>query len=380
MKLEAPNLAQESIPVLSFFTGAGFLDIGFMESGFDTVWHNEYDPNFVRGFEHGMRALFGDGHPIIENTESIADLTGERALDEAFERRVPPVFGVIGGPPCPDFSVGGKNRGEAGDRGQLSSVYVDRILEIKPTFFLMENVPGLVRTAKHRMFLERLVARLRAEYLVDYRILNALDYGVPQDRERLFIVGFRRDWLESCSVDVSGERSPFNWPHDDRYAGAKSRFDWPSTNPFGQTPARPTGIPSDLVVWSYIGDIAETTALPNGSEGFLPRSKRLGEVAEGDTSRKSFKRLHRWRFSPTVAYGNNEVHLHPSEPRRLTVREALRLQTVPDAYEFPAEMPLSHKFKTIGNGVPVRLAAAVASSIRDCIASCDAREASRQTA
>ena len=370
MKLTAPAVANNSIPILSFFTGAGFLDIGFIEAGFETVWHNEYDPSFVRGFEYGMKTLFGDGHPIIENTESISDLTGKQVLEDAFDGTPPAVFGVIGGPPCPDFSVGGKNRGETGDRGQLSSVYVDRILEIKPTFFLMENVPGLARTAKHRLFLERLVARLKREYVVDYRILNALEYGAPQDRERLFIVGFRKSWLKDCGVRVANGLSPFVWPIDERYDKAKTRFPWPDTSPFGATPMKPEGIPEELTVAPYICDTRETSSLPNGAEGFFPRSQRIGEVDEGDTSRKSFKRLHRWRYSPTVAYGNNEVHLHPSEPRRLTVREALRLQTVPDAYEFPATMPLSHKFKTIGNGVPVRLSAAVAGAIHRCLDTC----------
>jgi DNA (cytosine-5)-methyltransferase 1 len=372
VQLPTPAFTIDSVPVLSFFTGAGFLDIGFIEAGFDTVWHNEYDANFVRGFEYGMRSLFGEGHPIVENTQSIVDLTGEQVLREAFDGVLPDVFGVIGGPPCPDFSVGGKNRGETGDRGQLSSVYVDRILEIVPTFFLMENVPGLARTAKHRDFLDRLMARLEPKYVVDKAVLNALEHGAPQDRERLFLVGFSKAWLNSCGPNALAAVKPFPWPIDRRYEGAKTRFAWPTTNPFGTTPEKPADVPEELAVAPYICDLVETAPLPNGREGFLPRSSRLSEVNEGDTSRKSFKRLHRWRYSPTVAYGNNEVHLHPTQPRRLTVREALRLQTVPDAYALPPDMPLSHKFKTIGNGVPVRLGSAMASAIRQVLASCTA--------
>ena len=75
----------------------------------------------------------------------------------------------------------------------------------------------------------------------------------------------------------------------------------------------------------------------------------------------------RFRYSPTAAYGNNEVHLHPAQPRRLTVREAMRIQTVPDGYALPSEMPLSFKFKLIGNGVPVQLAAAVGHALRQFI-------------
>jgi len=81
-------------------------------------------------------------------------------------------------------------------------------------------------------------------------------------------------------------------------------------------------------------------------------------------SGKSFKRLHRYRYSPTAWYGNNEVHLHPWKKRRLSVREALRLQTVPDTYVMPEEIPLCAKFKVIGNGVPCQLAQKIAESIR----------------
>ena len=88
-------------------------------------------------------------------------------------------------------------------------------------------------------------------------------------------------------------------------------------------------------------------------------------IAEGDDSKKSYKRLHRWRYSPTVAYGNNEVHLHPYKVRRLSASEALSLQTLPKEFQLPAEMTLTDKFKTIGNGVPFILANCMAKSIAD---------------
>jgi DNA (cytosine-5)-methyltransferase 1 len=103
--------------------------------------------------------------------------------------------------------------------------------------------------------------------------------------------------------------------------------------------------------------------LPNAQEGFNPHSDKFRSMYEGDTSGKSFKRLHRYRYSPTVCYGNNEVHLHPWEDRRLTVRESMRIQGIPDNYALPEEVPLSAKFKMIGNGVPVPLAELVARSL-----------------
>ena len=91
----------------------------------------------------------------------------------------------------------------------------------------------------------------------------------------------------------------------------------------------------------------------------------MQEIDEGDDSKKSYKRLHRWRYSPTVAYGNNEVHLHPYKIRRLSAAEAMALQTLPKEFELPDNMTLTNKFKTIGNGVPYLLAAGMAKTIKD---------------
>jgi len=103
----------------------------------------------------------------------------------------------------------------------------------------------------------------------------------------------------------------------------------------------------------------------NAQHAFRPRQglKRFLSVDEGDDSRKSYKRLHRHRFSPTACYGNNEVHLHPWEPRRITVSEALAIQSLPPSFELPGDMTLSGMFKTVGNGVPYLAARGIARTI-----------------
>ena len=363
-KQVARNLMAQRIPVLSFFTGAGFLDIGFIQAGFDIIWSNEFNTSFVNGYSSGMATLFSKSHKEVKlNTSSIVDLGPNQIARESFHNTPrPEVFGIIGGPPCPDFSVGGKNRGREGDNGKLSQVYVNRITELQPTFFLFENVPGLFRTKKHREFFELMKLQLQEHYLVDYRILNALHFGVPQDRERVFIVGVHRKWArKNMDLRIADNESDwFPWPFDSRFDNAKKRFTWPGESPFGDSPLKPSGVPNELMVYRAIGDFEEISRLPNGLEGFRPKSPKFLTIAEGDVSRKSFKRLHRYKYSPTAAYGNNEVHLHPFLPRRITVREALRIQTVPDTYELPPDMTLTSKFKTIGNGVPVNLAFAIA--------------------
>ena len=91
--------------------------------------------------------------------------------------------------------------------------------------------------------------------------------------------------------------------------------------------------------------------------------QKFDTIKAGDTSRKSFKRLHRYSYSPNAAYGNNEVHLHPTERRRISVAEALSLQSVPREYSFPDDMSLTDKFKAVSNGVPVLLAESMATAI-----------------
>lgn len=364
LKSHAVSNNYTNIPILSFFTGAGLLDIGFMQAGFNIVWRNELDPWFIKGFEHGMFSLTNsESSSKIHNTKSIVDLSAKEILRESLHNtQRPKTFGIIGGPPCPDFSIGGKNKGGIGDHGKLSQVFINLIIEIQPSFFLFENVPGLLRIKKHKVFFDQLCRQLSLDFYLDYEVLSALEYGVPQDRGRVFLVGVKKDWADSnlnFNDFIGGKWFP--WPSK-LYKDARTCFKWPNVSPFGSEPEQPQDIPTELMVGPLICNLDELSSIPNGLEGFRPYSEKFNLISEGDVSRKSFKRLHRWRFSPTAAYGHNEVHLHPTEARRLTVREAMRVQTVPDEYALPKDMPLTHKFQTIGNGVPVKLANEMAKS------------------
>jgi DNA (cytosine-5)-methyltransferase 1 len=306
----------------------------------------------------------------ISNTSSVCDLTARLVLKEAFSGPRPSTFGVIGGPPCPDFSNGGTHAGGNGSNGKLTTVFVDMLCGLKPSFFVIENVPGLYRFHKHREFLERKICQLEEhDYVVDYQILNALELGVPQDRERLFVVGFKKPIAQRAVGRKlsANEHGWFPWPEMDAYTGAKL-LSWPKVTPFGHKPARPNEIPIELTVYPALFGNGDPERIANGDEYFNPYSSKFKEIQEGDVSRKSFKRLHRYRFSPTASYGNQEVHLHPWKARRLSVREALRIQSVPDEYVLPKDMSLSAKFKMTCNGVPcvmsLHLAGAVQSFLK----------------
>jgi len=132
------------------------------------------------------------------------------------------------------------------------------------------------------------------------------------------------------------------------------------------------GIPIELTVSKCLVDTNDLDSVPNANEFFNLKKpdSELQYINEGETNRPSFKRLHRFRYSPTTCYGNNEVHLHPFYNRRISVREALRIQGVEDSYILPTDLNLlSKKFKMIGNGVPVPLARAVATQVFNFITS-----------
>jgi DNA (cytosine-5)-methyltransferase 1 len=278
-------------------------------------------------------------------------------------------FGIIGVPPCPDFSNSGLHAGGIGKNGYLTGVFIDRICELRPDFFLLENVSGLYRFRMHREYLFEQIKKLyQKKYVVDYSILDALDYGVPQTRERFFLVGVKKKMLEKKLKRrvKTNETGWFVWT-DPKYPNAKKIYNWAKQNDFGQTPDRPRNIPLELTVWYALKRPFDVTLLPNSTDFFHPYSPKFLKIKEGDTSGHCFKRLHRYRYSPTVGYGNQEVHLHPWEPRRLSVREALRLQTVPDEYILPEKISLSAKFKLVGNGVPCTLGYAVARALRNLV-------------
>lgn len=361
------------IPILSFYSGGGFLDMGFEQAGFEMVWTNEVDPVFAKLHSAGItswRKSNGNGLKAeIFNTKSITEISSDQILLEAFPEGKPEHFGMIGGPPCQDFSMNGSLKGFDGDRGKLTIIYFDKILELKPTFFVMENVTGLTKRSETKEFLQTLLKRVEVEYFVDHEKLNALEFGVPQYRERIFFVGIKKSKIDAEIVNQSPFGKWFPFPVDKKYQNAAIKYKWATPVSFGMNLEKPVDLPIELCVESCLVPIQEMNLTPNSKEFFnlYVSENLLKTIREGETNRPSFKRLHRYKYSPTACYGNNEVHLHPYQNRRLSVRETLRIQGVPDTYVLPTELPLSKKFKMIGNGVPVPMAKAVAVTLKQFI-------------
>lgn len=171
--------------VLSFFTGAGGLDLGFEQAGFETVYATDHDPDSC----NTLRANVG--------THFSADMRVECADICALDPKELPtqVDLVIGGPPCQSFSASGRRAGGAAgrldDRGNLFQAYARIIAEVKPLAFVFENVRGILATNKGEDWKTIVETFRRLGYTISYRLLDALDYGAPQQRERMFLVGHR---------------------------------------------------------------------------------------------------------------------------------------------------------------------------------------------
>jgi DNA (cytosine-5)-methyltransferase 1 len=349
------------IDIYTFFSGAGFLDLAFeTNENFKVVLANEFNSEFARSYCYARKQM-GIKHvePIIGSAEEF--LSGEKAKILSARILKSKIAGrkviFVAGPPCPDFSIAGKNKGSGGENGRLTRVYFDMILKFRPDAFVFENVKGLYRTKLHRNFFDTMKGRIHNQYgATDEKLMNALWFGAPQDRDRIILIGVKG----RKKISVSWE-SQFKFSKDDI-----DKITWPEADEYAENSNRkcPKGVPVELTV-QYWFDNNNVNKHTNSIDYFKPRQglKKFKVIKEGDDSKKSYKRLHRWRYSPTVAYGNNEVHLHPYKSRRITVSEALSLQGLPETFSLPPDVTLTDKFKMIGNGVPFQMGKAIASYV-----------------
>ncbi|HBF88453.1 MAG TPA: DNA (cytosine-5-)-methyltransferase [Bacteroidales bacterium] len=322
--------------IVSFFAGAGGLDLGFTQAGFNCVWANEYDKEIWETYEKN--------HP-----KTILD---KRSLTDIKSEEVPDCDGIIGGPPCQSWSEAGALRGIKDKRGQLFFEFIRILEEKKPKFFLAENVSGMLLPV-HKQALENIKEMFKdCGYTLSFQLLNASDFGVPQDRKRVFFIGYRND------------------------LGIEFQF------PKGTT------IENKITLKQAIFDLKDTV-LPakegNFTHGNLCKIPNHEYMIGGFSSMyMSRNRVRTWEeVSFTIQAGGRHAPIHPQAPlmkfveqdkrvfvpgkedlyRRLSVRECARIQTFPDNFIFHYKSVVAG-YKMIGNAVPVRLAKAIAQIIK----------------
>ncbi len=324
-----------SLPIVSLFSGCGGLDLGFVKAGFEVIWANEFDKKIWSTFERNFPETFLDKRDIREIPSS----------------DIPDCIGIIGGPPCQSWSEAGAQRGINDSRGKLFFEYTRIINDKQPKFFLAENVSGML-ALKHREALDSIISLFsKAGYYVDYKLLNAKDYGVPQDRKRVIIIGYHKSL---------GIRFNFSIPKQRPVSLKDSIWD-----------LRDNALPA----MKYNKSNYQSCILPNHeymTGGF-------------STIYMSRNRVRSWNEpSYTIQAGGRHAPIHPQANkmiyvgtnkfkfdlnseypyRRLSVRECARIQTFPDSFIFNYDN-LSDAYKMIGNAVPVNFAYALANEIRE---------------
>lgn len=329
--------------VIEFFAGAGGLALGLEKAGFSTVLLNEFDKHAV--------ATLRKNRPewkVIE--EDIVSLV-EKGITEHLETNKE-IDLISGGYPCQAFSYAGKGLGLEDARGTLFYPFAKVIEELKPKMFLAENVKGLVSHDNGKTLKTMIEVYEKLGYEVKYKIMNALDYGVAQKRERVAIVGIRKDLKEKYNLNYK-----FPKPYGYRLTLKDVLKDVPESEITDYSMRKkevmklvpPGGCWRDLpdeIAKEYMG---ASYYLGGGKTGM---ARRLSWDEPGLTV----------LCSPSQ---KQTERCHPDEIRPFSVRENARIQSFPDDWEFVGSV--SAKYKQIGNAVPVNFAEAIGKSIIDIL-------------
>jgi len=330
--------------VVSLFCGSGGLDLGFEKAGFEPLLALDIDPAAVETYNRNR--------PPRHEPARIADLSSASpsAMLEWWEAKAGnrrPV-GVIGGPPCQAFSVSTAHKLEDDPRAKLPLAYA-RILDVfnkrfDLEFFVFENVAGLGHRRHSSLLAHFLREFAGAGFQVRLFCLDAVMFGVPQYRRRMFIVGFNKRRYDASSFVV------------------------PRGDGVRLTVRQVIGDLPEPVYFSRVGPKPADVGLHPNHWSMNPRSEKFlnGALQSGKMVGRSFRVLKMDAPSWTVAYGHREVHVHPNGKRRLSVYEAMLLQAFPSSYELGGT--LSDQIRLVSDAVPPPLAYALAKSIRYFVA------------
>lgn len=388
------NHKQRPIAV-DLFAGAGGMTLGFEQAGFDVLASIEIDPIHcaTHEFNFPFWTIF---------CKSVVDITGAeiRSCSSIGDREIDVVFG---GPPCQGFSLIGK-RVFDDPRNSLINHFIRLVLQLQPKYFVLENVKGMT-LGKHREFISVILNEFEQNgYKIrkNYKVLNAAEYGVPQNRERLFLLGCRQDlelpnYPEQITRTAKSNKaglnnqlplSPTVWdaigdlPEIEDYIELLEK-DWVIAD-FGKPSdygRQLRGLCSSDNDYSYARKYDSrmlTSSLR--TKHTLESIKRFESTPAGKTEPVSrFYKLAPEGISNTLRAGTASNRgaftsarpIHPFTPRCITVREAARLHSYPDWFRF--HVTKWHGFRQIGNSVPPLLAKAVASEIIKVLGVCPSK-------
>lgn len=342
--------------VIDLFAGVGGMSRGFEDQGFEVVLANEYDPSIA--------AAYKENH---KNTQMIVGDITSLNLEETFGSQKGKIDVIIGGPPCQGFSQKGQRKTIHDERNFLFKYYVKVVDLVKPKYFVMENVPNLL-TAEKGYFKEEISELFNAMgYQLTMGVLNASDYGVPQNRRRAVIIG-KRDG-SAPSLPIAEEQMVTIWDaiSDLSYlesgeGGESQEYRFPPQSDYQRELRK-----NSKVLYNHIATKHSELALerlsmipPNAGREVLPEEHLTKSIYSG-----TWTRMRKDEISVTITTRfdtpSSGKFTHPYLNRAITVREAARIQSFPDDFRFVGNK--GSQMKQVGNAVPPLLASAIAKVI-----------------
>lgn len=325
--------------LVSLFSGCGGLDLGFEQAGFQRVWANDFDKD--------AQAVF---------KLNLGDIDG-RDIREVSADEIPDCDVVLAGFPCQPFSNAGNRKGVHDSRGMLYQECL-RIVEAKrPKVFLFENVKGLMSSkyVDGRKLVDVISSDLdEMGYDVTYEVINASDYGVPQNRQRLIMIGVQKELGVKYVFPEKESKEGLTLRHIlDIPAAVPNQVDWGLS-------------PQALAMIAHIPQGGSWKDVPY--EELAPRFRKIRDNMQRYHSPNFYRRFSLDEINGTItasAQPENCGIIHPLHNRRYTIREIARIQTFPDDFLFIDDSlkNITAMYKVIGNAVPPKMANAIAKSI-----------------
>ena len=365
--------------MVDLFAGCGGLSLGMEQAGFTPWFVNEIVETFCNTYKRNH--TLSDGHYFVGDINELNE-----HLDE-YEKYLEDITLVCGGPPCQGFSMANRQRILDDPRNQLYKAYLVFLKKVRPKFFVMENVKGM--SNKIAEIRQNFKDYLGEEYVFDYRLLRAQDFGVPQNRERFIMIGNRMGIAPGLIFDAIFElkRAPFvlrdaleGLPHLEakKEKGAKDvensksgytecDFIYPDTEfyHFINGNRRITKLYNHKNRYNNQRDIEIYSRLPQGANSLHPSIADIMPYKNrNDIFKDKYFKLDERQICKTITSHMKfdcNMYIHPWESRGLSPREAARIQTFPDDYVITGAQNMW--YAQIGNAVPVKLAKAIGDGI-----------------
>ena len=326
--------------IISLFSGCGGLDLGFKKAGFKIILANEIDKTIWQTYEinHPKTKLLKCDIKKINADELPKDIDG-----------------IIGGPPCQSWSEAGALRGIDDERGKLFFEYIRILKVVKPKFFLAENVSGML-SKRHEVAVQNILNLFeKCGYEVSVNLVNAKDYGVPQERKRVFFIGFRKDLNVNFKFPQGSTKN-----NKDKINLKDTIFDLQNTAlpTLKNNKHNPNSINNNEY---FIGSFSPI---------FMSRNRVKSWNEQAFTIQASGRQCQIHPQAPKmVKFGKNDCRFVSGKEslyRRLSVRECARIQGFSDDFKFIYDS-VNDGYKMIGNAVPINLAYEIAKAIKNVI-------------